>query len=118
MEKEKIQEISFGIILCCGEASNYINEAFKMIKNYEFDQANKCLVKANDSLVEAHSKQSSLLQQFAEGNEVEVEIILVHAQDHLMSSMNYKNFVEEFFAVYKKLKMIEEKISYSVDSGA
>lgn len=114
MEKERIQEISFEIILCCGEGCNYINEAFKMIKKYEFDKANECLVKANDSLVEAHSKQTSLLQQFAEGKGIEVEIILVHAQDHLMSSMNYKNFVEEFFAVYKKLQMIEEKLSNSV----
>ena len=45
---------------------------------------------ANNELIEAHKSQTSLLQNYANGQEIIMEIIMVHAQDHLMTTMTLR----------------------------
>lgn len=108
MDKEQIQQVSFEIILDSGEARTKIFAALASLRSYQFDKAAQELDQANASLVSAHRRQTQLLQQFANGLAVEMEIILVHAQDHLMSNMNLLEVAKEMMHLYEKMEHLEK----------
>ena len=53
--------------------------------------------------MEAHHAQTDLLQKYASGTEVKIEIIMVHAQDHLMTTMTLKEVALEMITLYQRL---------------
>lgn len=53
--------------------------------------------------MKAHQAQTNLLQEYAGGKEVKVEIIMVHAQDHLMTTMTLREVALEMLELYKKV---------------
>lgn len=103
MESEEIQEIAFTIILHSGEARTIVHEAFKDMRESKYDDAMIKLEESNDKLVEAHKAQSNLLKRYAGGEDINMEIIMVHAQDHLMSTMTLREVALEMLAFYKKV---------------
>ncbi|ETJ35662.1 Lichenan-specific phosphotransferase enzyme iia component, partial [human gut metagenome] len=54
------------------------------------EEARKLIEKADKELAESHKVQTSLIQNEAAGKKTEVSLLLVHAQDHLMTSMPCK----------------------------
>ena len=44
-----------------------------------------------------------LLQKYASGESINMEIIMVHAQDHLMTTMTLKEVASEMLHLYKKV---------------
>lgn len=89
MDSEKLQEAAFEIILSSGDARTLVHEGFKSMREGNYEEAEVHLNEANDSLVKAHKAQTELLQQYASGEKIEMEIIMVHAQDHLMTDDHY-----------------------------
>ena len=67
----------------------------------------KKLDAADAELLEAHHAQTDLLQKYASGTEVKIEIIMVHAQDHLMTTMNLKEVAVELITLYQR---VDEKL--------
>ena len=65
--------------------------------------AEEKLKESNDELLKAHQSQTHLLQEYAGGKEINVEIIMVHAQDHLMTTMTLREVALEMLNLYKKL---------------
>ena len=46
--------------------------------------------------------QTTLLQNYAKGEEIIIEIIMVHAQDHLMTTMTLKEVAERMKLLYQR----------------
>ena len=104
MNVEELQVAAFEIILHSGTARSDIHEAFTLMRSGDYEQAGEKLENANTSLVEAHNAQTELLQQYASGIEIKIEIIMVHAQDHLMTTMTLLELTKEMLELYKKIK--------------
>ncbi len=104
MNVEELQVAAFEIILHSGTARSDIHEAFTLMRSGDYEQAGEKLENANTSLVEAHNAQTELLQQYASGIEIKIEIIMVHAQDHLMTTMTLLEITKEMLELYKKIK--------------
>ena len=104
MNEEELQVAAFEIILHSGTARSDIHEAFTLMRSGDYEQAGEKLENANTSLVEAHNAQTELLQQYASGIEIKIEIIMVHAQDHLMTTMTLLEVTKEMLELYKKIK--------------
>lgn len=102
MDEEKLQEIAFDIILHSGNARTIVHEAFQFMRKDEFEAANRKLEEANDALVEAHKTQTELLQEFAKGEKIIMEVIMVHAQDHLMTTITLREIAIEMLALYRR----------------
>ncbi|MGO3733353.1 MAG: PTS cellobiose transporter subunit IIA [Vagococcus sp.] len=102
MESEVIQVVSFEIILHSGNARTLIHEAFSAMRLKEFDKADAKLEHANDELLKAHQTQTELLKEYASGKKIEMEIIMVHAQDHLMTTMTLLELAKEMEFLHKK----------------
>ncbi|WFA76885.1 PTS cellobiose transporter subunit IIA [Streptococcus suis] len=103
MNTEELQMAAFGIILSSGNARSFIHEAFVAMREGDYDKAEELLEAANADMLEAHHSQTGLLQEYASGTEVKVEIIMVHAQDHLMTTMTLREVALEMLALYRKV---------------
>ena len=92
MNQEELQVAAFEIILHSGTARTEIHEAF----------ADK-LDHSNEEILEAHHAQTKLLQDYASGVEIKIEIIMVHAQDHLMTTMTLLEVAKEMLVLHRKV---------------
>ncbi len=103
MNQEELQVTAFEIILHSGTARTAIHEAFSAMREGRFDEANEKLEFANSEILEAHHAQTKLLQDYASGVEIKIEIIMVHAQDHLMTTMTLLEVAREMLALHQKI---------------
>ena len=53
---------------------------------------------------EAHHTQTEMLTQEANGDSVEVSLLMVHGQDHLMTGMMFKDLAKEIVDVYRTIR--------------
>ncbi|SHM45714.1 PTS system, cellobiose-specific IIA component [Caldanaerovirga acetigignens] len=90
-----IEEISFKLILHSGNGRSYAFEAIKAAKEGEFVKAEELLEKARKELESAHHIQTQLLQKEAAGENNMINLLLIHAQDHLMTGITVKEIAEE-----------------------
>lgn len=102
MAEESMEMISFGIVATAGPARSLAFEALKAAKAHDFDRADELLKQSSDSLLEAHHQQTELLSKQAGGDEVPVDVLLVHAQDHLMTAMLAQELISELVYLHKE----------------
>ena len=103
MTEEELQLAAFEIILHSGTPRTSVHEALYAMKNGAFQEAEEKLAAADEELLQAHHAQTDLLQKYASGTEIKIEIIMVHAQDHLMTTMTLKEVAIEMMHMYKKI---------------
>lgn len=103
MDSEELQLAAFEIILNSGNARAIVHEAFAAMREGNYELAEQKLQESNDEFLKAHQAQTHLLQEYAGGKEVKVEIIMVHAQDHLMTTMTLREVALEMLALYQKV---------------
>lgn len=94
---------SMQLILHSGNARSLSMEAIQAAKSGSIEEAKKMIEEANTSLNEAHHTQTELIQAEARGEKNEFSILLVHAQDHLMTSMVVRDMANEFIELYEKI---------------
>lgn len=107
MKAEELQTIAFEIILKSGDGRTHVHEAFESMRAGKFEEASEKLDESKDKLVQAHKAQNKLLQEYANGEKVEVDILMVHAQDHLMTTMTIKEIALEMMEMYKELDKLK-----------
>ncbi len=94
--------ISFGIIANAGDARSFAFAALEEAKVGNFEEAEKLLKKSDEAATLAHKAQTELLFKEAQGDKTPVDVLLVHAQDHLMTSMLAVELIREMINLYKK----------------
>ncbi len=104
MNEELAMEIIMPIILHAGNAKSLSMEAIQMAKKGKFEDAEKAISDASDALNEAHHVQTDLLQKEAGGKGIILSLLMVHAQDHLMTSIAVKDLANEMIDMYKVVK--------------
>lgn len=92
-----------GLIMHSGNAKSNAMEAIQAAKNGAFELAEEKISEAEQSIVEAHHSQTGLLTEEAKGNHMEVTLLTVHSQDHLMTAMTFTDLAKELIDVYRKL---------------
>lgn len=103
MDTSSIEGISFQIILHAGNARSSAMEAIQLAKTGDFELATEKIDEADRAFLEAHHAQTSLLAKEANGESQSVSILLVHAQDHLMTALTIKEMAQEFIDLYRKI---------------
>ncbi|MGT2666589.1 PTS cellobiose transporter subunit IIA [Streptococcus rifensis] len=103
MNPEDVQVAAFEIILNSGNARTVVHEAFAAMREGRYEDAAQKLEDANEELLLAHQAQTHLLQEYAGGTEIKIEIIMVHAQDHLMTTMTLREVALEMLELYRKV---------------
>lgn len=98
---QTLTEIAFQIILYAGNGKSSAMEAIQEAKAGNFTAADDKITEANEELGKAHEFQTSLLQEEARGDGQSVNVILVHSQDHLMTSMTVRDLAIEIIEIYR-----------------
>lgn len=104
-----MEKIIMDLIIFSGEARSYAMEAMQAAKSGQINEARDLIEKSKETLGNAHATQTSLIQGEAAGNKTEVSLLLVHAQDHLMTSIVVKDLAEEIIDLHERLSEVESK---------
>lgn len=99
---------AFELIMNAGNAKSKALMAIEAARDFDFEEAEKCLKEAEVDMRKAHQAQFDMIQDEANGKPVAVHIILVHAQDHLTMAMMARDNAEEFINLYKMIKELKE----------
>ena len=100
---EELQGVAFQVVLESGDARGIIHKAFALMREANFSEAEAKLEMANDVIIRAHGSQAHLLQKYASGSNFDVDILMVHSQDHLMTTITLKEVAIEMLHLYKKI---------------
>lgn len=104
------EEVIFAIILHAGNARAEAYEALRAAQAGEFEKAARHMQQAEDEVGAAHRVQADMIQQEAQGNRVEVSLLTVHAQDHLMTALSEKNLIENMIEMQKTINQLSTKL--------
>ena len=104
---EAIITTCFQVITYVGTARSCFINAIQSAKAGKFDEATDLMKQGDDAFVEGHHGHSALAEKEANGELDKVGLLLLHAEDQLMSAEAFRTIAEEFIAVYKRL--YEEK---------
>lgn len=98
---EASYQVAFELVMYAGNSRSCSLMAMEAAREARFEDAEQHLKEAEEELKKAHDAQTGMLAQEAGGNQVELNIILVHAQDHLTMAMVMKDNAEEFLNLYR-----------------
>ena len=104
MEETILMESIMGLIVHSGNTKSECMEAIQLAKKGQIQEAKEKIQLANDALIEAHHSQTALLSQEARGEKVEVSMLLIHAQDHLMNAITFRDLATEMIELYERIK--------------
>lgn len=110
MDISEKEQIVFTIISSSGSARSHVFEAMKEAEKSNFDRMHELLKLADNELKEAHNIQTQIIQAEAKGNKWDVDLLMIHAQDHLMTSMLARDFTEKMAYLYKELSRVNKLI--------
>lgn len=96
-------EKAFHMIAAAGNAKSNAMLAIRAAREGDFESARTLLNEADNDIHVAHSTQTDMLTEEARGNQVKVNIILVHAQDHLTVALLTRDLAEELIKIHQKL---------------
>lgn len=102
MNKEEITMIGFEIVAYAGDARSKLLEALKLAKQGEFDKTDALIKEAEEALADAHRAQTEMLAKEAGGEDLELGFIMIHGQDHLMTTILLKDIIHDLIELYKR----------------
>ena len=100
---EGLELICFQIISTVGTARSLYIEAIQEAKAGNIEKARELVEEGEKVFVEGHKAHAGLIQQEASGEKVEVQLLLMHAEDQLMSAEAFKIIANEFIDLYEKI---------------
>lgn len=98
------------IISSVGQARSYYIEAIQEAKSGNYEACNAVLRKGNEMYAKGHHLHQQMVQEEAGGDKIELNLLLTHAQDQLMSAEAFKILCDEFVDVYRRFDEVESKL--------
>lgn len=96
------EQESFQLILHSGNARSLANEAISMIKAGQEEQAKKKLEFAQKELILAQKKHAEMLRNMANEHDFVVNLLMVHAEDHVSGSQGTYELAREVIEIYER----------------
>lgn len=93
--------MSFGLIADAGDAKSLAFMALNEAKKGDFKRAEELMAESDQAFLSAHEKQTAFLVREANGDHTEVNVMLVHAQDHLMGACLARELIREIMALHQ-----------------
>ena len=101
---EEFEMACFKIITYVGTARTHYINAIQSAKAGKFEEAEDLIKQGDEAFVVGHEGHGDLLTKDANGELTGGYLILMHAEDQLMSAEAFRILAEEFIAVYKRLE--------------
>ena len=99
----KTNDKTISIIELASQSNAYYHRALSLYKEGKQDQAEACIEAGNEHLLKASKIHLDLLSE-----DISLSLLLVHAEDQLISIQLYKSLMYEIRDVYKHFPPKEE----------
>lgn len=93
-----------------GESRSLSFEALNFAKDGKLEEAREKIKEAKASMLKAHSMQTELICKEADGEDFKIGLLMIHAQDHLMTAILARELVEEIIFIHEKLDNLTKTI--------
>ena len=100
---EQLSEVAFQIITYAGEAKSEAMLAIYEAKAKNFDQAQEKITLANQAINQASHQHFELIQAEAQGSKIEIPLLLMHAEDQLLTTQTLILLAQEMVDLYKSI---------------
>jgi len=96
-----IEQISIQIVSAVGTARSCYIEAIREARSGNFEKAKQLIQEGKEAFALGHEGHFALITQAAEGRRIEFDLILMHAEDQMMSAEMFGILANEFIETYK-----------------
>lgn len=105
---EGLELLCFKLISAAGTARSCSIEAIQEAKKGNFKKAEELMKEGKEQFSAAHDVHNQLLKEDTNGS-----VLLMHAEDQLMSAEMFEILAKEFINTYSKMLELEEKVNKS-----
>lgn len=91
------------LLIQAGKARSDAMEAMAAARQKAWSEAERLMKSSDDAARQAHRIQTALISQDEGSGKIDVNLILVHAQDHLMTAMLCQDLAKEIITLRKEL---------------
>ena len=106
-----LEEQIMELIINAGQARSFAHEAMRAARENNFAEAEEALKQAHASAKDAHSVQTRLIEADQGEGKITVTLVMVHAQDHLMTSMLAIEMAEEIIGLQQKVHELSKQLT-------
>ena len=103
MDFADMEMLVMSLIVDAGSARSFAMESIRLAKEGAAGAARESLENGARQMAKAHETQTDLIRQEAQGNHFEMNLFMVHAQDHIMTAMLALDMAREFVGLYERL---------------
>lgn len=107
---EGLELVCFKIISAVGTARSCYIEAVSEAKKGNVEKARELIAEGEKVFVEGHHAHAELIQQEASGNPTAPTLLLLHAEDQLMSAETIKIIALDLIDSFTRIVALEEKL--------
>ncbi len=98
---DKVEMICFEIISSVGTSRSCYVEAIKEARNGDLLKADELITEGNEMLRKGHAVHASLVRDEAEGRKTDISLLLIHAEDQMMSAETLGIVSKELIELYR-----------------
>lgn len=101
-----IEMIIMKLVVGGGDARSNAFEALRCAKDGDFNRADELMEQADQAMMEIHEIQTEMIQNELTGKKVEIGLLMIHAQDHLMNAITVMDICREMIDILKTFHKI------------
>lgn len=107
---EELEVLCFQIITAAGTARSSYIEAIQEVKKGNSNRAEELIKEGQQLYLQGHEVHSKLLTKEAGGEQMNSSVLVMHAEDQLMSAETFQIITQEFIDTYLRLIELEQKV--------
>ncbi|WP_237680843.1 PTS lactose/cellobiose transporter subunit IIA [[Erwinia] mediterraneensis] len=107
--QEEMESTVMELIIHAGEARSSAMQALQEARQHHWHEADALLESAREAARNAHKIQTALIGADEGCGKIPVNLIMVHAQDHLMNAMLCRDLVEELIYLHREMHELVKK---------
>lgn len=108
---EGMELVAFNIISNAGTAKSLVMEALYAAREGRYEEAENKLKESRQYLTEGHKAHHQLIQEEASGNNLTFSLLIMHAEDQMMSVETISDLVKEMMRMYKDIHYLKSEIN-------
>jgi cellobiose-specific phosphotransferase system component IIA len=102
-----MEEIILSLLAKSGDARSSFMEAIRSARANDFEKTDVAYKEGCEKLLEAHKIHTGILNQEIRGEKISYNLLLNHAQDHMMNASLLNDISGEIIALNKRMHSIE-----------
>ncbi|KRL14480.1 PTS lactose/cellobiose transporter subunit IIA [Schleiferilactobacillus perolens] len=103
---EELEGQIFDIISHSGTARADLYDALEAVRSNDYAKSDKLLAEASTEMTLAHNVQTKLITADLAGK-TNISLLLIHAQDQLMTTMSEQTLIEQMIKMQKDINALK-----------